>query len=122
MNFSDMRRHRYFSGLDFIAQLTLHIPPKCKHLVRRYGVYSSRARGTWKKRPALRTRAAEQWYGWGDNAVPAQVEAAEKVEVDSRIGQTAWARLLTKVYEIDVLCCPQRGGRMSVIAVIRDPQ
>ena len=26
---------RYFSGLDFIAQLTLHIPPKGKHLVRR---------------------------------------------------------------------------------------
>jgi hypothetical protein len=26
---------RYFSGLDFIEQLTLHIPPKGKHLVRR---------------------------------------------------------------------------------------
>jgi len=24
---------RYFSGLDLIAQLTLHIPPKGKHLV-----------------------------------------------------------------------------------------
>ncbi len=29
---------RYFSGLDFIAQLTLHIPPKGKHLVRRSDV------------------------------------------------------------------------------------
>jgi hypothetical protein len=37
--------NRYFSGLDFIARLTLHIPPKGKHLVRRYGVYSSRSRG-----------------------------------------------------------------------------
>jgi hypothetical protein len=49
---------RYFSGLDFIARVTLHIPPKGKHLVRRYGVYSSRTRGTWKKRPSLASRAA----------------------------------------------------------------
>jgi hypothetical protein len=54
---------RYFSGLDFIARITLHIPPKGKHLVRRYGVYSSRTRGTWKRRPALALRAAEGWYG-----------------------------------------------------------
>jgi hypothetical protein len=48
---------RYFSGLDFITLITLHIPPKGKHLVRRYGVYSSRSRATWKKRPALALRA-----------------------------------------------------------------
>jgi hypothetical protein len=27
---------------------------------------------------------------------------------------------LAKVYEIDVLRCPQCGGRMSVVAVIRN--
>ena len=113
---------RYFSGLDFIAQLTLRIPPKGKHLVRRFGVYSSRARGTWKKRPALRTRAAEQWYGWDDSIAPVQAEAGETVAVTKRASRKAWARLLAKVYEIDVLQCPQCGGRMSVIAVIRDPQ
>jgi hypothetical protein len=51
--------------LDFITQVTLHIPraavtrsvtgapPRGRHLVRRYGLYSSRGRGTWKDRPAL---------------------------------------------------------------------
>jgi hypothetical protein len=34
----------HFSALDFIAQLTLHIPPRGRHLVRRYGVYSSQGR------------------------------------------------------------------------------
>ncbi|MBN1797077.1 MAG: transposase, partial [Spirochaetales bacterium] len=57
-------KERYFSCTDFIAQLTLHIPPKGKHLVRRYGVYSSRSRGTWKKRKALSLRAPENWYGF----------------------------------------------------------
>jgi hypothetical protein len=45
-------RQRHFSALDFIAQVTLHIPPRGRHLVRRYGLYSSRGRGTWKDRPA----------------------------------------------------------------------
>jgi hypothetical protein len=45
--------------LFFIAQITFHIPSRGKHLVRRYGIYSSRSRGTWKKRPALLTCAAE---------------------------------------------------------------
>jgi len=104
--------------LDFIAQLTLHISPKGKHLLRRYGVYSSRARGTWKKRPALRIRAAEQWYGWGDSAAPAQAEEVESITVTTRSCRKAWAELLAKVYEIDVLCCPKCGGRMSVISVL----
>ena len=32
--------------LPLIAQVTLHVPPRGKHLVRRYGLYSSRSRGT----------------------------------------------------------------------------
>jgi hypothetical protein len=36
---------RRYSSLDFIAQVTLHIPPPGRHLVRRYGLYSSRGRG-----------------------------------------------------------------------------
>jgi hypothetical protein len=47
----------YYAGLDFITRITLHIPSKGKHLVRRYGVYISRTRGTWNKRPALAYRA-----------------------------------------------------------------
>ena len=31
-------KERHFSCLDFIAQLTLHIPPRGKHLLRRYGL------------------------------------------------------------------------------------
>jgi hypothetical protein len=113
-------KEKYFSGPDFIARLTLHIPPKGKHLVRRYGIYSSRARGTWKKRPALHKRAAECWYGRLENTAASLKETEEAVTVPKKKSRQAWARLLAKVYEIDVLCCHHCGGRMSVIAVIRD--
>jgi hypothetical protein len=114
-------RERYFSGPDFIAQLTLHIPDKGKHLVRRYGVYSSRSRGTWKRRPALALRAAAGWYG-REESIALRETATETVSVTKLARRKAWARLLARVYGIDVLCCPKCGGRMAVIAVIRDPE
>jgi hypothetical protein len=92
------------------------------HLVRRYGICSSRTRGTWKKRPALYKRAAECWYGRGENTVAAVKETEEEVTVSKKKSREAWVRLLAKVYEINVLCCPHCGGRMSVTAVIRDPE
>ncbi len=90
---------RYFSNLDFIARLTLPLPPKGKHLVRRYGVYSSRARGTWKRRPALASRAADGWYGRETDDLPVEAEAGEEVTVSAKARRKAWARLLANVYE-----------------------
>ena len=114
-------KERYFTGPDFIAQLTLHIPEKGKHLVRRYGVSSSQSRGTWKDRPAPALRAAAGWYGRDESVVPRET-ATETVSVTTQASRKAWARLLAKVYGIDVLCCPKCGGRMVVIAIIRDPE
>ena len=118
---------RHFDSLDFIAQVTLHIPPKGKHLIRRYGVYSSRGRGTWKDRPALRTRAPERWYGCAQvpagepESVEVDTTADEGVEVGAAARKKAWARLLAKVYEVDPFLCPECGGKMAVIAVIQNP-
>jgi len=42
-------------------------------------------------------------------------------EVSGLSRRKAWARLLAKVYELDVMACPNRGSRMSVIALILDP-
>jgi hypothetical protein len=102
-------------------------PPRGKHLVRRYGLYSSRGRGTWKDRswggalcrPALRSRAPANWYGGKAAADPGSSD--KEREVDAICRRRAWARLLAKVHAIDVLACPRCGSRMSVIAVITDP-
>jgi len=121
---------RHFDALDFIALVTLHIPPKGKQLVRRYGIYSSRGRGTWKDRPALRNRAPERWYGRAPpdpaaGGMRGQATAAEPldepVEVGAAARKKAWARLLAKIYGVNPFLCPNCGATMSVIAVIQDP-
>jgi hypothetical protein len=126
-------RVRRYSSLDFIAQVTLHVPwggshakrdgspPRGKHLVRRYGLYSSRGRGTWNRHPALRMRAPTGWYGRRAAADPSPSDTLKDHEVDALSRRKAWARLLAKVHELDVMACPRCGSRMSVITVIVDP-
>ncbi|MFZ4616236.1 MAG: transposase [Rectinemataceae bacterium] len=44
--------------MGFIAQVTLHIPPKGNHLVRRYGLYSSRGQGARRAELGAANRGA----------------------------------------------------------------
>ena len=44
---------RLFPALEFLVQLLQHLPDPRVHLVRRYGLYSSRSRGTWARKPWL---------------------------------------------------------------------
>ncbi|HEB32289.1 MAG TPA: hypothetical protein ENI15_15675 [Spirochaetes bacterium] len=39
---------KLFKAADFIAKLTLHIPPKHKHLIRYYGVNSIYLKDAWR--------------------------------------------------------------------------
>ena len=61
------------------------------------------------------------WYGRQAVESPTPTDAPKDQEVSTRSSRKAWARLLAKVYELDVLACPQCGSRMEVIAVILDP-
>ena len=50
-----------FDALDFLAELTQHIPPPRLQLIRRYGLYSSRIKGRWSRIPHVAARAPEGW-------------------------------------------------------------
>lgn len=115
-----------FDALDFIAELTQHIPPKGLQLIRRYGLYASRTKGRWEEMPWVSERAPEGWTKSHPNAVTSDRQectpfSEDEVEVDIMAYKRAWARLLSKVYEIDPLVCPMCGGEMRVIAVIENP-
>jgi hypothetical protein len=87
--------------------VTLDMPPRGKHLVRRYGLYSSRGRGTWKYRPALRSQAPANWYAGKATADLESADTPKEREVDALYRRKAWARLLAKVHELDVMACPR---------------
>ena len=115
-----------FDALDFLADLTQHIPPKGLQLIRRYGLYASRTKGRWRDMPWVAERAPDGWKAThqldgaaDDLGYEPLSDGDEEITVDAR--KRAWARLLAKVYEVDPLVCPKCGAEMKVIAVIEDP-
>ena len=117
-----------FDALDFLAELTQHIPPKRLQLIRRYGLYASRTKGRWEKMRWVSERAPDGWKASHptvsgtenlDLGYEPLLESEEEVDIDAH--KRAWARLLSKVYEVDPLVCPKCGAEMKVIAVIEDP-
>jgi len=129
---------KLFPAMEFLVQLLQHRSEPRAHLVRRYGLYSSRSRGTWMRKPHLVRLAPRGWIqqheqrcalhvgkvpeNTPDQSVSArQSRAAPWTTAVSQETARVWARLLAKVYEVDVLKCSRCGSPMKVLAVITDP-
>lgn len=94
------RNFEVFEPLDFLAEVTQHIPNKGEHQIRYYGFYSNKSRGMREKKP---------------DAVPGLPEA-DPAFVQKR--RMTWAALMKCVCEVDPLKCPSCGGTMKVISFI----
>ena len=112
---------KLFAVTDFIAELTQHVPPKGTHYIRRYGLYASRSRGTWSRKPHLVRLAAPAWHAAHCAASPHEETALQSQEVERKTASSTWARLIAKVYEVDPLQCSRCGSPMRILAVIMDP-
>jgi len=102
-----VRNFELFEPLDFIAEVTQHLPNPGEHLVRYYGWYSSKSRGLRAKQ----ARQAQADY----RAAPAQAADASP---GVRRRRMRWAELIRRVYEIDPLLCPNCGSTMKIISFI----
>ena len=118
-----------FDAIDFIAEVTAHIPPKHKQYIRRYGLYSSRTRGIWDHFSHLIRLAPQGWkekhkvgQETGNKSLPSENTEDVIEPISSGERASAWARLIKKVYGVDPLTCPKCGKDMKIIAIILDPQ
>jgi hypothetical protein len=101
------RNHEVFDPLDFLAELTQHIPNAGEHQIRYYGHYSNKSRGVREK--ALKAAL-----------VPNPTQTLTRQQLLLRL---TWAALIKMVYEVDPLKCPDCGGTMKIVALIdRDRQ
>jgi len=110
------RNFQVFEPLDFLAELTQHIPNKGEHLIRYYGQYSNKARGMRSKLQVTPTEdlaQKDQVASAQDHAIPAPPD---------RLARRRWAILIRRVYQADPLRCPRCGGTMKIIAFIEAHQ
>jgi hypothetical protein len=100
------RNFHIYDPLEFLAEVTQHIPNKGEHKVRYYGFYSNKKRGVLRK----------QQKGRQQQSTPAMPESDETAA--SRKFRMTWAALIMCVYEVDPLTCPNCGSTMKIVSFI----
>src|SRR5215469_11621386 len=105
--FKDGTTHIVMSPAEFMQRLAALMPRPRLHLIRFHGVLAPNAK--------LRRKI-----------VPARAERATEPPTDHAQGQgetprMSWARLIKRVFDIDVEHCPNCGGALKIIAAIEDP-
>jgi len=106
---------KVFEATDFIAELTQHIPPRNKHYIRYYGLYSSRGKG--------KVRAEGKLNHFLPNGVKGKQVPMVSSEDDTpwkKKQKSVWARLVQKVFAVNPLECPKCGSEMAIKAFIFD--
>ena len=87
------------------------------HLIRYYGLYSSRGRGKAREKGII------DQFGVGvpeeKNEMTPDNKQNEDAPTNKECNQT-WAKLIQNVYEVDPLICPKCQSEMKVISVIFD--
>jgi hypothetical protein len=84
-----------FNAGNFIAELTQHIPPSYKHLIRYYGVYCGTTEGEAVKEGSL----AKFVYNATPRRKPSQESETETIS--NKASRLNWTRFIQKVYEVD---------------------
>jgi hypothetical protein len=98
------RNFEVYDPLDFLAEVTQHIPNKGEHQIRYYGWYSNKKRGMREDKKSV--------------AVAGQAEPDTPFKKKCRV---TWAALIKAVYEVDPLKCPKCGGTMRIVGFIEEP-
>ena len=101
----DGTTHIRMSPLEFMQRLAALVPRPRLHLIRFHGVLAPNA----GLRAAIVPRPSEQ---------PNEDAARHAQKAPARMG---WARLLKRVFDLDLEHCPQCGGEFRIIAAIEEP-
>jgi hypothetical protein len=105
--YKDNERKEYveMSPLEFLAQLSIHIPNCHERTHRRFGKYSYRSKGVENRKARLKAELENN------------LELLEELE-ESKAPSRYWATCMKQVFEIDPLVCKECGGQMQIKSFI----
>ena len=97
------------SPLEFMQRLAALVPRPRLHLIRFHGVLAPNARLRSAIIPSAPVNTNAHSAGHGETSHP------------STLARMSWARLLKRVFDIDIEQCPHCGGTLKIIAAIEHP-
>jgi hypothetical protein len=106
--YRDGTTHIVMSPLELMQRLAALVPRPRLHLIRFHGVLAPNA----KLRAAIVASPAHHATDHAADHAHAHCSAPARM---------SWARLLERVFDIDIEYCPQCGGSLKIIAAIEDP-
>jgi hypothetical protein len=109
--YRDGTTHIVMESLEFMQRLAALVPRPRLHLIRFHGVLAPNA----KLRPAIIPSASTDANA--NAAAPDQSETLHPFH----LGRMSWARLLKRVFDIDIEKCSNCGSALTIIAAILDP-
>jgi hypothetical protein len=107
--YQDGTTHIVMSPLEFMQRLAALVPCPRLYLIRFHGVLAPNAKLRAEIIPGTPVNANDNLADHGD------------VPHHSASARISWARLLKRVFDIDIEQCPQCGGPLTIIAAILDP-
>ena len=103
--------------MELMERLAALVPRPRIHLTRYHGVlgphYKYRKNIIPKKKPELALAAAEPATGANGDAEQEPLPPKKRI---------SWARLLKRVFNIDISICSRCSGKIKIIAAIEDPK
>jgi hypothetical protein len=111
----DGTRELVFEPLELLERLAAMTPRPETNLLICHGLLAARAR--WRARVVAYGRVGPEptVLEW------ALAAGAEGVKTRSGSRAWSWAALMHRAFAVDVLACPQCGGRLRLIATVHDP-
>ena len=100
----DFDETRLFDPLEFLAELSSHIPNIWEQTTRYYGIYAARTRGAEKSSTSKSTLSSLD---------------DEPSEPKSPVSKY-WATWIKKIYNVDPLLCPKCQSQMKIVTFIHD--
>ena len=108
----DGTTHLVMSPLEFMQRLAALVPRPRLHLIRFHGVLAPNA----KLRPLVVPQGPQVQEAASEAAAAAECEVES---LQARPNRISWARLLKRVFDIDMQRCPNCGaGELKIIAAI----
>src|SRR5437867_5151412 len=116
---ADGTTHLVFTPLELPQRLVPLVPRPRINLLLYHGVLAPNA--PWRREVVARAESEASAVEPCPRSPPADEERAEAKPDRARPKYRAWADLMRRAFEADVLSCPRCGGRMTVLATIEDP-